>query len=65
MRSRELSFSNEVSGVSNMGEGIKPGTNTQKPEPKSGTKFYQPNMGIKHACIKVKFMSKVDYRLFL
>ena len=44
-------------------EGIKSGTNVRKPEPKSGTKFCQPNMGTKHACIKLKFMSNVDYRL--
>ena len=40
-------------------------TRDQRPGPKSGTKFCQPNMGIKHACIKLKFMSNVDYRLFL
>ena len=46
-------------------EGIKPGTNAREPEPKSGTKFCQPNMGTKHACVKLKLMSNVDYRLFL
>ena len=44
---------------------IKPGTNARDPGPKSGTKFCQPNMGTKHACIKLNFMSNVDYRLFL
>ena len=43
------------------GEGIKPGTNAWN----SGPKFCQPNMSTKHACIKLKFMSNVDYRLFL
>ena len=38
---------------------------TRDQRPESGTKFCQPNMGTKHACIKVKFMSNVDYRLFL
>ena len=46
-------------------EGIKPGTNARNLGPKSGTKFCQPNMDTKHACIKLKFMSNVDYRLFL
>ena len=46
-------------------EGIKPGTNARDPGSKSGTKFCQPNMGTKHACIKLKFMSNVDYRHFL
>ena len=35
------------------------------PEPNSGTKFCQPNMGTKYACIKLKLMSNLDYRLFL
>ena len=38
---------------------------TRDPGPKSGTKFCQPNMGTKHSCIKLKFMSNVDNRLFL
>ena len=50
-------------------EGIKPGTNARDPEPKSGTKFCQQNIAIKHACmtcigIGLKFGSNVDYRLF-
>ena len=44
---------------------IKPGTNARNPEPKSGIKFCQPNMGTKHACIKLKFIPNIDYRLFL
>ena len=45
-------------------EGIKPGTNAWNPGPKSGTKFCQQNIAIKHACIKLKFGWNVDYRLF-
>ena len=45
-------------------EGIKPVTNARYPEPKSGTKFCQKNIAIKHACIELKFVSNVDYRLF-
>ena len=45
-------------------EGIKPGTNAWDPGPKSGTKFCQQNIATKHACIKLKFGSNVDYRLF-
>ena len=45
-------------------EGIKPGINARKPEPKSGTKFCQQNIAIKHACIELKFGSNVDYRRF-
>ena len=45
-------------------EGIKPGTNARDPGPKSGTKFCQQNIAIKHACIELKFGSNVDYRLF-
>ena len=46
-------------------EGIKPRTNARDPGPKSGTKFCQPNMGTKHAYIKLKFTSKVDYLTLL
>ena len=45
-------------------QGIKPGTNARNPEPKSGTKFCQQNIAVKHACIELKFRSNVDYRLF-
>ena len=45
-------------------KGIKPGTNARNPEPKSGTKFCQQNIAIKHACIELKFGSNVDYRIF-
>ena len=45
-------------------EGIKPGTNARNPEPKSGTKFCQQNIAVKHACIELKFKLNVDYRLF-
>ena len=41
-------------------------TRDQRPEPglKSGTKFCQQNIAIKHACVELKFGSNVDYRLF-
>ena len=45
-------------------KGIKPGTNARDPGPKSGTKFCQQNIAIKHAYIELKFGSNVDYRLF-
>ena len=45
-------------------EGIKPGTNARNSGPKSGTKFCQQNIAIKHACIKLKFGWNVDYKLF-
>ena len=45
-------------------EGIKPGTNARDPGPKSGTKFCQQNIAVKHACIELKFGLNVDYRLF-
>ena len=35
----------------------------RNPEPKSGTKFCQQNIAVKHACIELKFGSNVDYRL--
>ena len=44
------------------GGGIKPRTNARDPEPKSGTKFCQQNIAIKHACVELKFESNVDYR---
>ena len=34
------------------------------PGPKSGTKFCQQNIAVKHACIELKFGLNVDYRLF-
>ena len=34
------------------------------PGPKSGTKFCQQNIAVKHACIQLKFGLNVDYRLF-
>ena len=37
-------------------------TRDQCPGPKSGTKFCQQNIAIKHACIELKFGSNVDYR---
>ena len=46
-----------------MREGIKPGTNAQDPGPKSGTKFCQQIIAVKHACIKLKFGLNVDYPL--
>ena len=46
------------------GEGIKPGTNTRNPGPRSGTKFCQLNIAIKYACIELKFGSNVNYRSF-
>ena len=46
------------------GEGIKSGTNARNPGPKSGTKFCQQNISVKHACIELKFGLNVDYRLF-
>ena len=45
-------------------EGIKPWTNARDPGPKSGTKFCQQNIAVKHECIKLKFGLNVDYRLF-
>ena len=41
-------------------------TRNQRPETgiKVGTKFCQPNIAIKHACIELKFGPNVDYRLF-
>ena len=70
IQNTDLRYSVFVSGfyhyrcVARLGEGIKPGTNVRQPEPKSGTKFCQQNIAIKHACIKLKFGSNVDYRLF-
>ena len=46
------------------GEGIKPGTKARDLGPKSGTKFCQQNIAVKHACIELKFGLNVDYRLF-
>ena len=42
-----------------------PSANARNPGPKSGTKFCQPNMGTKHACIKLTFTSNLDYGIFL
>ena len=50
--------------VCHMRKGIKPGTNARKPEPKSGTKYCQQNIAVKHACIELKFGLNVDYRFF-
>ena len=61
---RNVSNGNVVVGVKVKWEGIKPGTNARNPGPKSGTKFCQQNIAIKHACIDLKFGSNVDYRLF-
>ena len=42
----------------------KPGTNARHPGPKSGTKYCQQNIAVKHACIELKFGLNVVYRLF-
>ena len=48
-----------------MWERITPGTKRPGPGTKSGTKFCQQNIAIKHACVELKFGSNVDYRLFI